>query len=63
MNFVSYFTASCFVRVLFLFVLFTLPIREWRLLRFARNDSERAGNDRKWVMMTGKEGSQWQEAC
>jgi hypothetical protein len=31
MGFVSYFTAPWFARVLFLFVLFSLPIREYEI--------------------------------
>jgi len=53
MNFAFYFTAPWFARVLFLFVLFSLPIKEWRLLRFARNDTQRG------LAMTVKEGSRW----
>jgi len=31
MNFVSYFVAPCFAKVLFLFVLFTLPIKDYEI--------------------------------
>ncbi len=42
MNFVYYFAAPWFIEVLFFCLsLFTLPIKDLRLLRYARNDTER----------------------
>ncbi len=61
MNFVSYFVAPWFIKVLFLFTLFTLPIKDYEIASLPLHYIQGFGSQMtvKGLAMTVKEGSRW----